>query len=76
LSCNHENLSTQHMRRVTDPVTQEIVAEAIVRVCLDCGHTAGTLRNGSLFEPRRPTTFACPAEDFGKTCQKIIESWG
>jgi hypothetical protein len=62
---------------VTMPIkaegSQEIIGEATLQVCCECGHTKGTVSNGSGFNPSGNLPIEFPGDaDIGQEARKIL----
>lgn len=51
LTCQHAHRTVPSVVYVKAEGSQEIVGEATLRVCLDCGQAEGVVSNGSHFNP-------------------------
>lgn len=60
MSCLHAKRTKPSLFRVRAEGSQEIIGEAMIEVCLQCCHTTGNVKNGSLFNPKGPFPFVAP----------------
>jgi hypothetical protein len=71
--CWHTHRSVPHTIRIKAEGTQEIIGEATIRVCFECGQAEGTVSNGSLLTPSGSKALTVPADgDIGVEARKIL----
>jgi hypothetical protein len=74
-TCLHAQRSVPHVMLVKADGSQEIIGEATLRVCLECGHVEGTVSNGSHFNPSGNLPLTVPkGVDIGVAARKVL--WG
>lgn len=71
--CWHTHRSVPHTLLIKAEGSQEIIGEASLRVCLECGQAEGTVSNGSLFTPSGRLPLEVPADgDLGVEARKVL----
>lgn len=73
--CQHPRWTVPIKMLIKAEDSQEIIGEALLQVCCDCGHTKGVISNGSGFNPSGNIPFICPIEaNLGYEARKVLNS--
>ena len=73
--CWHTHRSVPHTFLIKAEGSQEIIGEAIVQVCFECGQAEGTVSNGSLLNPSGKLPLEVPADgDIGVEARKVLHA--
>lgn len=55
--------------------SQEIIGQAVIRVCLACGQIEGMVSNGSLFDPSGSLPLSVPPKgDIGDEARRVLKT--
>jgi len=72
-TCWHTHRSVPHTIPIKAEGSQEIIGEATLRVCLECGQVEGSVSNGSLLNPSGSLPLTVPKGiDIGVAARKVL----
>ena len=71
--CWHSLRSVPHTVRIKAEDSQEIIGEATIWVCFECGQVEGVVSNGSLLNPSGDLPLTVPPKgDIGVEARKVL----